>query len=273
MRNSVIEDTIMGPAVYSNGDKFVDAAREVKSPAKTLKLARQALDADLDCIDAYILISHQAATLAEKLTLLREATLVGDRLWQPYTKKKDMQWWRYIGTRPYMRALHEFGLACMAANDDNEAEVAFAKLLKLNPNDNQGVRELLQERYADIEKLLQKYPKDYLLGSYMAKLACLMEQNNFDKIKEFSDEINERNQFVLPNLRNCLISKSFDPLTVPSAGMVGIGSFEEAMNYICVGWDFWSKPKIKDKFGELFKDIPDVAEAGPEPSRTKKSKP
>jgi tetratricopeptide (TPR) repeat protein len=262
MRNSIIEDTIMGPAVYSAGDEFVEAAREATSPAKQLKLAQQALKADLDCIDAYILISHQAQTVAERLALLREATLVGERLWKAYIKRKDMAWWSYIGTRPFMRALHEYGLTCIESGDVAEAESVFQKLLKLNPNDNQGIRELLldilltQERFPEVEKLLGKYPGDFLIGSAMAKFACMLASGNIVEANAFTVEINKRNPVILAKMLDCMKSKTFDPLKYQTVQMVTIGSAEEAMEYICHSWDFWSKPNMNKKLFDAIGEAP-----------------
>ena len=46
-------------------------------------------------------------------------------------------------TRPYMRAVHALGLAHREAGDEAAARDCFDKLLEMNPNDNQGVRCLL----------------------------------------------------------------------------------------------------------------------------------
>ena len=51
--------------------------------------------------------------------------------------------WGILESRPYMRALHGLGLTAWKDGRINEAISIFEQMLKLNPNDNQGVRYLI----------------------------------------------------------------------------------------------------------------------------------
>ncbi|MBX9859740.1 MAG: hypothetical protein K2Y20_09155 [Sphingomonas sp.] len=109
--------------------------------------ARRALTLAPDEIDAYALLAEIAATAAEKQALLREAVRIGTQEWSACFKKpSETSFWLSLGTRPYMRAVHSLAIALWdtRAPDKRLEAVAFARhLLRLNPNDNQGIRFLL----------------------------------------------------------------------------------------------------------------------------------
>ena len=53
--------------------------------------------------------------------------------------------WIDLDSRPYMRALHGRGLCLWRLGHDDDARQVFARMLELNPNDNQGARFLLRD--------------------------------------------------------------------------------------------------------------------------------
>jgi tetratricopeptide (TPR) repeat protein len=53
--------------------------------------------------------------------------------------------WGDVVSRPYMRALHGKGLCLWRLKRADEARWIFQQMLRLNPNDNQGVRFLLHD--------------------------------------------------------------------------------------------------------------------------------
>ena len=65
MRKSMLEDGGMGPFLDSPADDLVGKAWEARTPGQRRKLARKALKADLDCVDAYNLLALSADSLAE----------------------------------------------------------------------------------------------------------------------------------------------------------------------------------------------------------------
>lgn len=109
--------------------------------------ARKALTLAPDEIDAYALLAEIAATPAEKQALLREAVRIGTKEWSAcFRKPSDTAFWLSLDTRPYMRAVHSLAIALWetGAPDKRLEAVGFAQhLLRLNPNDNQGMRFLL----------------------------------------------------------------------------------------------------------------------------------
>jgi tetratricopeptide (TPR) repeat protein len=117
-------------------------AWEVEDPAERVALARQALMISTDCADAYSLLADEAAESPEEaLDLFRQAVAAGERaLGKGVFEQHAGHFWGILETRPYMRA--RFGLAQTLAylGELDEAIDVGRDLLRLNPNDNQGVR-------------------------------------------------------------------------------------------------------------------------------------
>ena len=74
--------------------------------------------------------------------------------------------WGIINNRPYLRCLHGYGLCLWQLGRLEEAAVVLERLLWLNPNDNQGLRDILAawylqlDRDADLAALLESYAED-----------------------------------------------------------------------------------------------------------------
>lgn len=249
MGNSVFSESIWGPVLDSRADEFIDKAWEAETASAQLKWARRALVIDRDCIDGYTLVSQHANTKGEQLALLREAVRVGDRLWGPHLKRKDMQWWGFVGTRPYMRAMHGLGLALMQAGELAESEVIFKTLLKLNPNDNQGIRELagqvllLGGRHEDYLKLAAKFKGDGLLSTNMGLLACALGMGDHVLALKRAEKVRSINSHALPMMSSAL-RRYACPGPNPSPYSAW-GSEEEAKSYIGSFWDIWSEEKLR----------------------------
>lgn len=205
MRNGTLDDSFMGPAIYTEGEDLVNEAWDMPPGTRRQSKARKALTADLDNIDAYVLLALDAKSLGERLALLREAVRVGERLWAPTLQDSAMQWWGYLGTRPWMRALHLLGLALEEAGDTDEAEALFRRLLVLNPNDNQGVRSglirclMLRRRIGDLRAVLKSYPEDALIETSMAGLWLALRLKSADMAK-LGPPVDQRNPHVLAML-------------------------------------------------------------------------
>jgi tetratricopeptide (TPR) repeat protein len=134
-----------------------------------INLAHKALSVSKDCADAYVLLSHEAsATITESIRLLEDGVSAGERaLGKKMFEEEAGNFWSILETRPYMRA--RFDLAHLLCIYGKRAEgiAHMQDLLRLNPNDNQGVRDelaacLLEDgNLEDLQKLLDAYPDGY----------------------------------------------------------------------------------------------------------------
>ena len=136
----------------------LDRAQEVMyeafevSGAEQVRLARQALEISPDCADAYVLLAEHAKSADETRKLYEQGVAAGERALGTKAFQQDAgHFWGILETRPYMRARE--GLAQCLWEDGHREEAAghYREMLRLNPNDNQGVRYSLATLLLDLE--------------------------------------------------------------------------------------------------------------------------
>lgn len=154
--------------------ELLDRAQELlydaweSSPARAAKLARQALEISPDCAEAYVLLSElEAATIRERIEMLRQGVAAGRRaLGKQYFKDNEGHFWGMIESRPFMRAMCSLADWSWEIGQSGEAIDLWLEMLKLNPQDNQGVRYLLLSCYLECQRdeeakaLLEAYEED-----------------------------------------------------------------------------------------------------------------
>jgi len=127
-------------------------AWEAATSERAIAFARKALEISPDCADAYVLLAQEAATsLAEEIDIYRQGVEAGERAIGKEAFTEDAgHFWGILDTRPYMRA--RAGLAeCLWETEEREEAVEhYQEMLRLNPNDNQGIRFLLMPRLIEL---------------------------------------------------------------------------------------------------------------------------
>ena len=107
-------------------------------------LARRALEISGDCADAYVLLAEASISLQEQADLYAAGVEAGRRaLGDAFFAEPPEHAWGRVAARPALRAMQ--GLAYVRAELDqvNEAIAGHQELLRINPDDNQGIRYLL----------------------------------------------------------------------------------------------------------------------------------
>lgn len=143
-------------------------AWEAPTRKEAVALAKKALKISADCADAYTFLAEQTAkTDEEALELYRKGVEAGRRALGERTFKEDVgHFWGLIETRPYMRALAGLAGELWDAGQHEEAIGHYRELLRLNPNDNQGMRDILLSHLIELgrddeaEKLYKRYSRD-----------------------------------------------------------------------------------------------------------------
>lgn len=100
----------------------------------------------------------QIKVVVQKIAMFEEGIKAGRRTLGPSPFKEDIgSFWGLIETRPFMRAL--FGLAhtLQDCGRIDEALVHYKQPLRLNPNDNQGVRLVLIPLLMSQDKTKEAY--------------------------------------------------------------------------------------------------------------------
>jgi len=199
-----------------------------------VKLARRALETSPDCADAYVLLAEETArSLTEARDLFAQGVAAGERaLGEAFFRENTGHFWGILETRPYMRA--RAGLAqCLWMLDERTAAVEhYQGLLRLNPNDNQGLRDVLLDCLLELnhdeeaERLLQQYEDDGT-ASWLYNWALLVFRREGDspEARRRLKEALEQNQHVPP----CLLGRKRLPRELPD--LVGFGDEDEAIAY------------------------------------------
>jgi tetratricopeptide (TPR) repeat protein len=139
-------------------------AWEERNPARRISLAHEALTVSPDCTDAYVLLAEEEAdTVGRALEHYQQGVAAGERALKGKWEESIGYFWGILETRPYMRARHGLADTLWRLERREEARSHFEEMLRLNPNDNQGIRYLLAQLLlemdldADLDKLLNQY--------------------------------------------------------------------------------------------------------------------
>src|SRR3954452_16249063 len=110
-------------------------------PEVRIKAARKALDLSPDCADAYVVLAEEARSRKDALELFEKGVAAGERALGPEAFQEDVgHFWGVLETRPYMRAREGRASTLWTMGRRDEAIGHLQDMLRLNPNDNQGVR-------------------------------------------------------------------------------------------------------------------------------------
>ena len=207
-------------------------------------LARRALEVCRDCADAYVLLAEEANTSIEKAKeLYEQGVKAGERALGPEMFKNDAGYfWGILETRPYMRARAGLAQCLWTLGRREEALEHYRDMLRLNPNDNQGIRYILANCLLDagqeqeLEKLLEQYGDDIAATwPYTRALLLYRQEGPSSRAKKALSEAKTCNRFV----PLYLLGKKQLPRHLPE--YVGIGDENEAIAYVADALEIWQK--------------------------------
>lgn len=114
------------------------------SPAKGKQKVIEALDIDPDCIEAYEYLASIEPVLEIRMAFYNMGITLGRELWGgEYLKENKGMFWGLHETRPFMRCMQAYADCLNSIGKTEESVKLMEEMLALNPNDNQGVRDLL----------------------------------------------------------------------------------------------------------------------------------
>src|SRR5690349_23073939 len=137
-------------------------AWERTTPRSRIALAHKALGISPLCADAYVLLAEEAAqSIEEARDYYAKGVEAGELALGPRGFKEYAgHFWGFLETRPYMRARAGLAGTLVKLGDVAGALDHYRDMLKLNPNDNQGIRYVLagcllkQDNYSALKELL-----------------------------------------------------------------------------------------------------------------------
>lgn len=219
-----------------------DAWEEARS-AKRVEMARKALEISPDCADAYVILAEETAhTLEEACELYEQGVKAGERALGPEMFKKGVgRFWEILETRPYMRARERLAMSLWEIGRAGEAVEHLWDMLRLNPNDNQGVRYVLSVwlltlyDHKGLERLLKKYSREVMCyWPYGRALLAFRQSGPSDEANRLLEAAFEQNPYVplyLLGLRKL-------PSRLPD--YVSLGSETEAVEYVATSELVWA---------------------------------
>jgi len=209
-------------------------AFETQSKARRIALAKKALTISTDCADAYnLLAEEEASNLAEKIRIYTQAVEAGERaIGRKGFREMGGHFWGFLETRPYMRARLGLALCLWEAGDGEKAIVHVQDMLRLNPNDNQGMRYILllwlieKDMLADAEELLTRYKGDPMAWMLYSKALVKFKKDGASKAANtaLAKAIKENS-----HVPDYLLSRKNFPRRLP--GHYGFGDDNEAVLY------------------------------------------
>ncbi|HUW84847.1 MAG TPA: hypothetical protein VMZ31_18865 [Phycisphaerae bacterium] len=209
---------------------------------RQLQLVRQALKECPDCADAYVILAERSSDPRQASDLYARGVAAGERALGRKTFEQDAgRFWGLLETRPYMRA--RFGLAqsLAALGRPEEAVGHYQELLRLNRDDNQGVRYLLLPALIELGRdkeaadlTAESGDEDTAAWAYArALLAFRMEGAGASSTKLLQQAV-KTNRHV----PKYLLGNSEIPASLP--GSFSLGSEEEASICAAELMDAWS---------------------------------
>lgn len=230
---SVFED-VMGTAAPRGNAKERKANALVEqaynaAPGQRIRFLQRALEADPDCVDAHLMLGMESESLDKALQHLRRAVDAGKQKLGDEWEKLQGHFWGYVETRPYMRAKCELAMCLWAARQYDEAIQHYEEMLRLNPGDNQGVRELLLSAYlergndANATKLIEQYEDESAVWEYARLLLAFRAADDSPMARKLLSKARKVNKFV----PKYLLGDRMVPSERPQ--YVGVGDESEAI--------------------------------------------
>ena len=186
-------------------DDWMELAEETDDKDDAIRYARNALSLDPDNLDAETMIAFNTdhEDVLDNLLAMRKVCDHGEKLMKQhgYLDKDAGEFWMVLETRPYIRALNmrmELEISCGMYK---LAEATGEEIIRLNNNDNTGVRLALMSLYATTldqkpaEELIKKFSENGLdSGMLLALSALYFRLGNFVKAEETLRELQHRNK-------------------------------------------------------------------------------
>ncbi len=160
----------------ATADEMFFAAMEARTRLTVRRKLAAVLKFDPDHVRALAVLAIMESKPESIEKGLRHAIAAGERKLGPMLQEESGQLWGWFEARPYLEARAE--LAQFLAEEDGRQDEAIAEhqeLLRLNENDNQGIRDPLlgllleMHRFDEARALIKKYDTDYAATWMYAK--------------------------------------------------------------------------------------------------------
>ena len=237
-----LEDLVKEDESLKEANKIAGMAWMEKNYNKKVKLAKEALKISESCSEAYIILSYDnSLNNDEKKNLAYKAVEVARKIiGEENIEKFTSRYLDFEVTKGYYSAKYRLGNLLWSIGEKSEAIEHFKELIKICPEDRLLVRGILlswlisEDRYEDVEKILEKYKNDHLPATKFSRALYLFKNNNLEEAKRALRIANSSNPFVIKYItKQNKIPKVHNELK-------SLGSEEDAiyyMKYAELAWD------------------------------------
>ena len=230
-----------GRDLLGQAQNLIYQAWETPNLKRRVALATKALAISPNCADAYVVLAEATAPLDEALEFYRKGVEAGERALGRRAFVEDVgHFWGILETRPYMRARAGLAQSLWSSGRRDEALEHYRDLLRLNPNDNQGLRYILVAcllelgRDDEVAGLLEAYPEDAAATwPWTSALLAFRKQGDDSNSHAKLAAALETN----PHVPAFLLGKKKLPRALPD--LVGFGDESEAICYAADNLKAW----------------------------------
>lgn len=237
------DDPELDDAEMFRARDLVDLAWEAEGKER-IRLAEQAIRLWPDATDAYVILGNEALNrgdLQRAQRLYQDGVQAGERELGNECFTDDVgHFWGIVETRPYMRARRGLADSLWLLGQHDAAIAHYEELLRLNPNDNQGIRYILASHLLELGddlrlgKLLKAHADDGMAALIYTRALWEFRQNGSGRAADkWLTEAVKQNRHV-PAF---LLKERPVPTELPD--YIGWGDESEAAAYAAefgVGW-------------------------------------
>ena len=203
MRDFLTELT--GPTVQtplSKAQDLIYQAFDEPNPKKQERLVRKALEICPDCADAHVFLAEHAPSRKEALHHYRQGLEAGERTGPAVFANEVGHFWGLLETRRCIAGPAGLADVLWSMGRRDEAIGHLQEMLRLNPNDNQGVRYILVEwlfseaREAELEQLLPQYDEETANWAYPKALFAFRREGDSPEARRLLQLAKKGNKHV-----------------------------------------------------------------------------
>lgn len=211
--------------------QILDSLGEAENLEEALEFCRKAIERSPDAIEARAFIALSTSESHEEAILgLKTAIAVHEKYWGgDYIEENKGYFWGLMETRPYMGVRAQLVELLVDGGYEELAIREIEEMLELNPNDNQGMRDILRGLYLavnrldDLKKLNRQFDESMLATCAWSKAFAYCLENNVKQAEAAARKAHKANCFVLDFLTGREEPPDEDP------PYYSIGSYEEAV--------------------------------------------
>jgi pentatricopeptide repeat protein len=208
------------------------------------QLALKALQMDSDCIEAYEYLGSLEPIFETAILYYKNGIEIAKRIYSKTHFKDGIgNFWMIHETRPFMRCMQALADCLRHMGKFHDAISIYEEMIRLNPNDNQGVRDQLLLYLLKINEYNKfiKYDKLYkddlgAFSSFNRALFAFKTLGSSPRSNEILQKAAASNKYVILRLLMKTISDDFPEV-------YGMGDENEAKYYCFFAHQIWHETK------------------------------